>query len=32
VTTLMHAPISAEASMRERFSRVYVCRQYVRRL
>ncbi len=32
VTAFMHAPISAEASMRERFSRVHVCRQYVRRL
>ncbi|WP_327638816.1 GNAT family N-acetyltransferase [Kribbella sp. NBC_00482] len=32
VTAFMHAPISEEASMRERFSRVHVCRQYVRRL
>lgn len=32
VTAFMHAPISDEASMRERFSRVHVCRQYVRRL
>jgi ribosomal protein S18 acetylase RimI-like enzyme len=32
VTAFMHAPISAEASLRERFSRVHVCRQYVLRL
>ncbi|NIK55532.1 hypothetical protein [Kribbella shirazensis] len=30
VSAFMHAPISAEAGMRERFSRVHVCRQYVR--
>jgi GNAT superfamily N-acetyltransferase len=32
VTAFMHAPISLEASLRERFSRVHVCRQYVRSL
>jgi ribosomal protein S18 acetylase RimI-like enzyme len=30
VHAFMHAPISLEASLRERFSRVHVCRQYVR--
>jgi ribosomal protein S18 acetylase RimI-like enzyme len=32
VSAFMQAPISAEAAMRERFSRVHVCRQYVRSL
>ncbi|MGW7681303.1 GNAT family N-acetyltransferase [Kribbella sp. NPDC054772] len=32
VSAFMHAPMSAEASMRERFERVHVCRQYVRAL
>ncbi|GAA1604602.1 GNAT family N-acetyltransferase [Kribbella hippodromi] len=32
VSAFMHAPISAEASMRERFARVHICRQYVRQL
>jgi ribosomal protein S18 acetylase RimI-like enzyme len=32
VTAFMHAPISFEASLRSRFSRVHVCRQYVRSL
>ncbi|HZX07705.1 GNAT family N-acetyltransferase [Kribbella sp.] len=32
VTAFMHAPISAEVAMRERFGRVHVCRQYVRKL
>jgi hypothetical protein len=32
VTAFMHAPIALEAAMRERFSRVHVCRQYVRSL
>jgi len=32
VTAFMHAPISVEASVRARFSRVHVCRQYVRAL
>ncbi|MGW6280416.1 GNAT family N-acetyltransferase [Kribbella sp. NPDC055071] len=30
VTAFMHAPIELEASLRSRFSRVHVCRQYVR--
>lgn len=30
VSAFLHAPITAEAAMRERFSRVHVCRQYVR--
>jgi ribosomal protein S18 acetylase RimI-like enzyme len=29
VTAFMHAPIALDASMRERFSRVHICRQYV---
>ncbi|TCC43418.1 GNAT family N-acetyltransferase [Kribbella sindirgiensis] len=32
VNAFMHAPISLEASMRARFRRVHVCRQYVRAL
>lgn len=32
VSAFMQAPISAEAAMRERYSRVHVCRQYVRSL
>ncbi|MFD7153216.1 GNAT family N-acetyltransferase [Kribbella sp. NPDC059898] len=32
VTAFLQAPISAEAAMRERFGRVHICRQYVRRL
>ncbi|MFF0339219.1 GNAT family N-acetyltransferase [Kribbella sp. NPDC004875] len=32
MSAFMHAPISAEAAMRERFARVHVCRQYVRAL
>jgi ribosomal protein S18 acetylase RimI-like enzyme len=32
VTAFMHAPIALEASMRQRFARVHVCRQYVRSL
>ncbi|MGZ0149907.1 GNAT family N-acetyltransferase [Kribbella sp. WER1] len=32
VNAFMQAPISAEAEMRERFGRVHVCRQYVRKL
>ncbi|RZU20514.1 ribosomal protein S18 acetylase RimI-like enzyme [Kribbella rubisoli] len=32
VAAFMHAPISLEASLRSRFSRVHVCRQYVRSL
>ncbi|WP_410786759.1 GNAT family N-acetyltransferase [Kribbella sp. C-35] len=32
VTAFMHAPIALEAAMRKRFSRVHVCRQYVRSL
>jgi len=32
VAAFMHAPIEHEAAMRERFSRVHVCRQYVRSL
>ena len=32
VTAFMHAPISLEASLRSRFSRVHVCRQDVRQL
>ncbi|MER7246738.1 GNAT family N-acetyltransferase [Kribbella sp. NPDC000426] len=32
VRAFMHAPISMEASLRSRFSRVHVCRQYVRSL
>ncbi|MFF0265984.1 GNAT family N-acetyltransferase [Kribbella sp. NPDC004536] len=32
VNAFMHAPLSAEGAMRERFGRVHVCRQYVRKL
>jgi hypothetical protein len=32
VHAFMHAPISLETSLRERFSRIHVCRQYVRTL
>ncbi|ACQ78487.1 GCN5-related protein N-acetyltransferase [Beutenbergia cavernae DSM 12333] len=32
VTAFLHADIEREAELRERFSRVYVCRQYVRAL
>ncbi|GAA2232088.1 GNAT family N-acetyltransferase [Promicromonospora sukumoe] len=32
VIAFMHADISHEAEMRARYSRVYVCRQYLRRL
>lgn len=32
VAAFMHADISYEADMRARFSRVYVCRQYLQRL
>ncbi|MFD3404497.1 GNAT family N-acetyltransferase [Kribbella sp. NPDC058693] len=32
VTAFMHAPIELEGSLRSRFARVHVCRQYVRSL
>jgi hypothetical protein len=32
VHAFMHAPVSLETSLRERFSRIHVCRQYVRTL
>jgi ribosomal protein S18 acetylase RimI-like enzyme len=32
VSAFMHAPIALETSMRSRFARVHVCRQYVRSL